>query len=90
MDLEHEQGRGFRVEMGGHRGVLDYRLEDGRMRITHTLVDAGLRGRGVAADLVRAAFEYARANGLQVLPQCEYARAWAERHPEYADITVAG
>ena len=46
-------------------------------------------GRGVAGALVRAAFEHAGANGLRVRPLCSYAAAWAQRHPEQADI-VAG
>ncbi|MGJ4804227.1 GNAT family N-acetyltransferase [Luteimonas sp. SDU82] len=90
MDIGHRPGRGFQVEVDGHRAVLDYALDGDRMRITHTGVPAELRGRGIAGHLVRAAFEHARANGLRVLPQCEYAAAWLERHPDYADIAIEG
>jgi predicted GNAT family acetyltransferase len=89
MGIEHARGRGFSLETEGHRGVLDYTLEGDRMRITHTLVPDALRGRGIAGQLVRAAFDQARSEGWQVVAQCEYAAAWVERHPEYAELVVA-
>ena len=88
MGIEHVQGRGFSLDTDGHRSALDYTLEGERMRITHTLVPHALRGRGIAGQLVRAAFEHARSAGLRVVTQCEYAAAWVARHPEHADIVV--
>ncbi len=90
MHVEHRPGEGFHSLVDGHRAVLDYRLDGDRMRITHTGVPAQLRGRGIAGELVRAAFDHARAQGLRVVPQCEYAAAWLERHPAYADLATAG
>jgi len=46
------------------------------------------RGRGIAGQLTRAAFEHAKAQGWTVRPECSYAAAWAERHPEYSDLTA--
>jgi predicted GNAT family acetyltransferase len=60
----------------------DYRLVDGVMRMHHTEVPAELEGRGIASDLVRAAFAYAEANGYRVLPACSYVRIYMKRHPE--------
>lgn len=88
MGIEHVEGRGFSLETDGHRSVVDYTLDGDRMRITHTLVPDALRGRGIAGQLVRAAFEHARSKGWQVVTQCEYAAAWVARHPEYADLVV--
>jgi predicted GNAT family acetyltransferase len=52
------------------------------LRISHTSVPSAVEGRGVAAALVRAAFDHARENGLQVEPWCSYVRAYMRRHPE--------
>lgn len=89
MEIEHIPGRGFRVDVDGHRSVLDYSLDGARMVITHTEVPAALRGRGIAGQLVQAAFDHARDAGLQVEPRCAYAAEWIQRHPEYAG-QVAG
>mgnify|MGYP003545244133 CR=1 FL=1 len=65
---------------------LDYRLDGAVMLIHHTEVPARLEGRGIAATLTAAAFEHARREGLRIAPLCSYARAWARRHPEFADV----
>ena len=75
----------FRVEVDGHRAVLDYTLKDAVMSITHTGVPAAIGGRGIAAELTRAALAVARANRWSVNPVCSYAAAYLKRHPAEAD-----
>ena len=60
----------------------DYRLHGATMMLVHTEVPPQLEGRGFASKLVRAAFDYARENGFDVLPVCSYVSTWARRHPE--------
>lgn len=54
----------------------------------HTGVPRALEGRGIASQLVAAAFDYARAQHLKIHPLCSYVRVWATRHPEVADLLV--
>ncbi len=89
MDLEilHEPAAGrFSARVEGRPCLLDYRLQGTTMTILHTEVPEALRGRGIAAVLVRAAFEAARSAGWRVVPACAYAAAWVRRHPGYADL----
>ena len=76
----------FETTVDGHRAVLEYVLEDGAMVITHTGVPEAIGGRGIAADLTRAALAHARAAGLKVVPACAYAAAFMQRHSEYTDL----
>lgn len=76
----------FELLVDGHVAVLEYRLEEGGMVITHTGVPDAIGGRGIAAVLTRAALEHARAQGLKVIPACTYAAAFIRRHGEYADL----
>lgn len=89
MDIQHIPGKGFHLDVEGHRSVLEYSLDGARLVIHHTGVPAALRGRGIAGRLVQAAFDHAREAGLQVEPRCSYAAEWIGRHPAYADL-VAG
>ena len=41
-----------------------------------------IEGRGIAATLVKAAYDYALANGMKPKATCSYAVRWLERHPE--------
>jgi len=60
----------------------DYRMHGGTMMLVHTEVPPQLEGRGFASMLVRAAFDHARKNGLDVLPVCSFVSAWVRRHLE--------
>lgn len=76
----------FEVSIEDELAKADYRLRDGVMRIVHTEVPRPLEGRGIAAALIRAALEHARARGLKVDPQCSYAASYIQRHPETQDL----
>ncbi|MGN7919249.1 MULTISPECIES: GNAT family N-acetyltransferase [Lysobacter] len=75
----------FLTEVDGVQALLEYHLNGDQLVITHTLVPEAIGGRGIAGDLVRAAFEYAREAGYKVRPACSYAAAWIQRHPEYTE-----
>lgn len=60
----------------------DYRMHGSTMMMVHTEVPPHLEGRGIASELVAAAFSYAKENGFDVLPVCSFVRTWARRHPE--------
>lgn len=87
MDIVHDAtSRQFHTDVEDHRGVIDYRLRNGVMTITHTGVPQAIGGRGIAAELTRFALETARAEGWKVVPVCSYAAAYIRRHPEFGDL----
>jgi uncharacterized protein len=75
----------FTADVSGDRAHLDYTLADGVMSITHTRVPVTARGRGIAAELMRAALSAAGAAGWSVHPACSYAAAYMARQHENAD-----
>jgi predicted GNAT family acetyltransferase len=77
--------RRFSTEVDGLTAVLDYQLADGVMTITHTGVPAAIGGRGIAAELMRAALKIARAADWTVDPACSYAAAYMRRHLDDAE-----
>jgi len=58
----------------------------GWMTIWHTEVPPELRGRGIATELSRAAFEHARKNNLRVDVICPSALQFLSEHPEYKPL----
>jgi predicted GNAT family acetyltransferase len=85
MNVVHDpQTRRFTGDVGGHACRLDYRLHehDREVMFTHAFVPPALRGHGAAAELVKAALDWARAEGLKVVPACSYVRVYMRRHPE--------
>ncbi|MEU4401747.1 GNAT family N-acetyltransferase [Micromonospora orduensis] len=56
--------------------------------LTHTEVDPGFQGKGVASALIRGALDEIRARGGRLVPQCRFVAAFVDKHPEYADLVV--
>ncbi|MDN5859057.1 MAG: N-acetyltransferase [Pseudonocardia sp.] len=75
---------------GAVAGFAQYRLRPDHITVLHTEIDDGYGGRGLAGRLVRAVLDDARARGLRVVAVCEFAKAWIDRHPGYADVVRAG
>lgn len=70
----------------GKYAYLKYCLEGGTMYIDATFTPGEYRGRGLAAELTKAAIEYARENALKIVPNCSYAESYFEKHPEYRNL----
>ena len=67
-------------------GVAAYELGPGSVTMTHTVVEPGHEGQGLAGALVRAALDDARERGLAVVPACPYVRSWLAGHPDFLDL----
>jgi uncharacterized protein len=72
----------FETTVEGQLCVADYQLRGGVVWMTYTGVPAAVGGRGIAAELVRAALAWAEAQGCTVEPSCSYVEVYMRRHPE--------
>jgi predicted GNAT family acetyltransferase len=88
--IEHDRGaRRFFMELPEGVAYLAYEPA-GRATIDlqHTIVPPEAQGRGIATALATAAFDYARTEGLQVIPSCPFVAAWLDDHPDDRDIVA--
>ena len=76
----------FTLEVDGQTAVAAYQREGGVIVFTHTLVPPEIEGRGVGSKLIRGALDSARDQGLRVVPQCPFVKAFIDRHPGYRDL----
>src|SRR3989338_2400275 len=92
IDVRHErEHKLFCVALEGYEACLMYRLLGKEIDLYHTYVPEVFRGKGMAEKLCKAAFEYAKAEGLTVTPSCSYiSGAYLKRHPEYEPLTKRG
>ncbi|HVL90166.1 MAG TPA: GNAT family N-acetyltransferase [Actinomycetota bacterium] len=70
-------------------GWSDYESVPGLRSFMHTAVNDRFQGRGLAGELIRAALDATRSEGLLVEPYCPYVRGFIEKHPEYLDLVPA-
>ncbi|GJM67974.1 N-acetyltransferase [Paenibacillus macerans] len=72
---------------GGIAALMTYVISSPELYIIdHTLVENAYRGQGLGDKLVKAMVEYARENGIKILPLCPFAKGRFERISEYADV----
>ncbi|MDR1028670.1 MAG: N-acetyltransferase [Clostridiales Family XIII bacterium] len=63
-------------------------IGEGVVAINHTFVDESLRGQGIAAELVREAYDAIKAAGKKAVLICPYAVKWFKEHPERNDVVT--
>ena len=76
----------FEATVDGQLCVADYQLRGKVLWMTHTGVPSAVGGRGIAAELVKAALAWARERGFKVEPACSYVDAYMRRHTEVEDL----
>lgn len=89
LEVRHRKDAGrFESMIGNRKAFLAYTRKGGRVVLEHTWVPPELEGHGIAGKLTRTALDYARAEGLEVVPACPYVAAWIGEHPEYRDLVA--
>lgn len=77
----------FEIEEDNQIAFLEFETDtSGWMTIWHTEVPPSLRGRGIATELARSAFEYAKSNHLRVDVICPSTLHFLSEHPEYKSL----
>jgi predicted GNAT family acetyltransferase len=62
--------------------------DDGVVLFSHTVVDDGHEGEGLAAKLVAGALDDVRAQGRRIEVTCEYVLGFLTKNEEYLDLLV--
>ena len=84
--VNNESAGRFEIDIEGQLAVSNYRRRDDRIVFTHTEVPEQFEGRGIGNRLAVAALDFAREEGLRVVPRCRFIAAFIERHREYQDL----
>jgi uncharacterized protein len=87
--INNEEASRFEMDIDGELAVSEYRRKDSTIIFTHTEVPPHLEGKGIGNQLARTALDYARSEGLKVVPRCPFISAFIRRHPEYQDLVAS-
>lgn len=87
----HEHNNGmtfFSLMVDDHEvGRMMINIHSGILRAGHTGIDLSRQHKGYGKKLVDRMAEYARENGLKVIPDCGFVNMMFSKHPElYGDI----
>jgi len=78
---DNQADRRFELTVDGLTAFLLYECTNDTLRLVHTEVPEGLRGRRIGETLVRAALDAGHAAGLRIVAVCPFVRAYLKRHP---------
>ena len=76
----------YELAVDGHIAATYYAIADGVITFIHTEVPPELGGKGIASKLIRGALDQVRAEGLKVIAQCPFVKAFIEKNPAYQDL----
>ena len=89
-DVANNEAEGrYELRAEGGVAIAAYRMEEGAVAFTHTVVPPELEGRGIGTRLIAGALADVRARGLKMVPHCAFVAAYADRHPEVRDLLAA-
>jgi hypothetical protein len=76
----------FELLVEGQTAFCRYSNDGNQIIFDHTYVPNAFRGKGVGANLVRAALDEVRRQHWKIVPRCSFVAAFIEQNPEYADL----
>jgi predicted GNAT family acetyltransferase len=78
----------FVIYAEGKEVYVEFQMKNNTMDLDHTYTHPDLRGRGLAAQVVGAALEYAKENNFKVVPTCSYVRSFINKKDEYKELVA--
>ena len=79
----------YELTVDGHIAATYYKLADGVITFIHTEVPPELGGKGIGSKLIQGALDQVHADGLKVIAQCPFVKAFIEKHADYTDLLKA-
>lgn len=77
----------FVADIDGAEAVLEYTVRAaGVLDYRRTFTPPPLRGQGIAKTVVLFALDYAREQGVKIIPTCPYVAKVVRENPGYADL----
>lgn len=85
---EHGRKGAFYIDEDGEwvAELTYYRNGANTIVVDHIEVDEKFRGENIGRDMVKAAVDFARENGLKIKPDCPYTKKVIDETPEYQDV----
>ena len=89
VEIEHNEKKGLFYIKSDNKVVAEMTFVfagTARFIIDHTDISPAYNGKGYGKMMVAKAVEFARGNGLKIIPLCPYAKSVFDKTPEYNDV----
>ena len=76
----------YELAVDGHIAATYYKIDAGVITFIHTEVPPELGSRGIGSKLIAGALDQMRADGLKVITQCPFVKAFIAKNAAYQDL----
>ena len=76
----------YELAVDGHIAATYYAIDGGVITFIHTEVPPELGGKGIGSRLIKGALDQVRSDGLKVIPQCTFVKAFIVKNAAYQDL----
>jgi hypothetical protein len=87
--IHEKENERFVIYSGGNEVYVEYSMIGNIINLYHTFTDPALRGKGLAAHVVRAALEFAKEYNIKVIPTCSYTQSFIAKNDEYKMLVAS-
>ena len=84
--IHEKENERFVIYVEGNEVYVEYKMRNDKIDLNHTFTHPALRGKGLAAHVVRAALEFAKENNMRVIPTCSYVQSFIAKNDEYKEL----
>lgn len=84
--IHEKENERFVIYTEGNEVYVEYTMTDTEINLYHTYTHPALRGKGLAAQVARAALEFAKENNLRAIPTCSYVQSFIAKNDEYKEL----
>lgn len=85
---DNQTMRRFEMVSGDATAFVEYHRSSDQIVLTHTEVPEAMSGQGVGSKLVGGVLDAIRAEGVTVVPECEFVATFIQRHPGYQSLVA--
>ena len=86
--IHEKENERFVIYSEGNEVYVEYSMIGNDINLYHTYTNPALRGKGLAALVVKAALEFAKGNNLKVVPTCSYVQSFIAKNNEYKELVI--
>jgi predicted GNAT family acetyltransferase len=86
--IHEKENERFVIYAEGNEVYVEYTMRNNKIDLNHTYTNPALRGKGLAAQVVRAALEFARENNQKVIPTCSYVQSFIAKNDGYKELVA--
>ncbi|MBT0609098.1 GNAT family N-acetyltransferase [Aequorivita echinoideorum] len=88
--IDNKQKNRFEYKIEDNNAIVEYKIDNNVISLTHTEVPDELQGQGIASKMTEEVLQNLSDKNLKVKPLCPFIKSYIKRNPEWKEIVADG